>query len=162
MPDFVESAKHFVSSAVSRTSWEAQKQMRVRNKQSEIDKLLDQRHQLLNELGQRAMTLYQQGGLSDPELSRVCAGIMDVDNDIRTREAQLQDVKKETYTADQSVAGSAADYAAPPFTPPSAGTPTSDQAARPSAQTQVCPTCGSVVRANALYCRSCGTKLRQT
>ncbi len=101
MPDFVESAKHFVSSAVSRTSWEAQKQMRVRGKQGEIDKLLDQRHQLLDELGQIAMTLYQQGNLPDPQLSRICAGIMELDNDVRNRETQLQDIKKEAYAGDQ-------------------------------------------------------------
>ena len=53
MADFVESAKNFVSSAVSRTSWEAQKQLRVRGKQNEIDKLMDQRRQLLDELGQQ-------------------------------------------------------------------------------------------------------------
>ncbi|HEX4208417.1 MAG TPA: hypothetical protein VHZ51_30270, partial [Ktedonobacteraceae bacterium] len=43
MSDFVESARHFVNSAVSRTGWEAQKQLRLRNKQGEIDKLLEQR-----------------------------------------------------------------------------------------------------------------------
>src|SRR5438876_5407536 len=95
MADFVESAKNLVSSAVSRTSWEAQKQMRVRGKQSEIDKLLDQRHQLLDELGQIAMTLYQQGSLTDPQLSRICASIMELDNDVRHGETQLQDIKKE-------------------------------------------------------------------
>ena len=49
MSDFLESAKSFVNSAVSRTGWEAQKQLRVRNKQSEIDKLLQQRQQLLGD-----------------------------------------------------------------------------------------------------------------
>ena len=55
MADFLESAKSMVNAAVSRTSWEAQKQMRVRSKQTEIDKLLAQRQQLLDELGQIAM-----------------------------------------------------------------------------------------------------------
>ncbi len=58
MADFLESAKSMVNAAVSRTSWEAQKQMRVRSKQTEIDKLLAQRQQLLDELGQIAMNLY--------------------------------------------------------------------------------------------------------
>ena len=160
MPDFVESAKHFVSSAVSRTSWEAQKQMRVRGKQGEIDKLLDQRHQLLDELGQIAMTLYQQGNLPDPQLSRICAGIMELDNDVRNRETQLQDIKKEAYAGDQFVPTSTTDYAPSSFTPPPGGTASAGQAPKPGTQTQICPTCGSQVRSNALYCRSCGTKLR--
>jgi hypothetical protein len=48
MADFLDSVKKGVSAAVSRTSWEAQKQLRVRSKQTEIDKLLEQREKLLN------------------------------------------------------------------------------------------------------------------
>src|SRR5436305_13376870 len=117
MADFVESAKNFVSSAVSRTSTKAQKQLRVRGKQNEIEKLMDQRRQLLDELGQIAMTQFQQGTLSDPQLSRVCAGIMELDHDVKNREMQLQDIKKDTYTPEQPVP--VADYTPPPFTPPS-------------------------------------------
>ncbi len=156
MADFVESAKNFVSAAVSRTSWEAQKQMRVRGKQSEIDKLVDKRRQLLDELAQIAMNLYQQGALSDPQLANVCANIMQVDTEVRSREAQLQDIKKETFVGDQAGPPPANNYTAPPFTPPSS----SSQPPRPGVQAQTCPTCGSPVRPNALYCRSCGSKLR--
>src|SRR5205085_10732404 len=117
MADFVESAKNFVSAAVSRTSWEAQKQMRVRGKQGEIDKLLDQRRQLVDEVGQVVMNLYVQGALSDPQLSRLSASIMELDHDVKNREDQLQDIKKESYTPDQSVPPP--DYTPPPLTPPS-------------------------------------------
>lgn len=159
MADFVESAKNFVSAAVSRTSWEAQKQMRVRGKQGEIDKLLDQRRQLLDEVGQVVMNLYVQGVLSDPQLSRLCASIMELDHDVKNREGQLQDIKQESYAADQPVAPP--DYTPPPFTPPSSSA-TSQSGRSPGAgsQTQMCPTCGNAVRSNALYCRNCGTKLR--
>jgi len=161
MADFVESAKNFVSSAVSRTSWEAQKQLRVRGKQNEIDTLMDQRRQLLDELGQIAMTQFQQGTLSDPQLSRVCAGIMELDHDVKNREMQLQDIKKDTYTPEQPAP--VADYNPPHFTPPSSS-PGPRQSAGPTIpgnQDQViCPTCGNPVRANSLYCRSCGARLR--
>ncbi len=75
MADFLESAKSMVSAAVSRTSWEAQKQLRVRSKQGEIDQLLEQRQNLQDELVKIAMNLYQQGRLSDQQLSRLCASI---------------------------------------------------------------------------------------
>ncbi len=161
MADFVESAKNFVSSAVSRTSWEAQKQMRVRGKQSEIDKLMDQRRQLLDELGQVAMTQYQQGTLADPRLSRICAGIMELDHDVKNKEVQLQDIKKDNYIPEQPAP--VTDYSPPPFTPP---TPSAapKQSAKPAGPTNLnqatCPHCGSPVRSNSLYCRSCGNKLR--
>src|SRR5438270_3454388 len=101
MGDFIESAKNFVNSAVSRTGWEAQKQMRVRGKQGEIDGLLEQRQKLLDDLAISAMNLYQQGSLTDPRLSRLCASVLELDHDVKTRETQLQDIKNEGYPADQ-------------------------------------------------------------
>lgn len=161
MADFVESAKNIVSAAVSRTSWEAQKQMRVRSKQGEIDKLLEQRHKLLDELAQVAMSQYQQGMLADAQLSRICASILELDHDVKTREVQLQEVKKEGYSGNQAAPGPTADYTPPPFTPSSAPPPSSQQAkGGPNLQTSICPTCGNAVRPNSLYCRNCGTKLR--
>ena len=85
MEDFLESAKSMVNAAVSRTSWEAQKQMRVRSKQTEVEKLLEQRQQLLDELGQIAINLYQQGKLTDQQLSRLCASIQELDHDVQNR-----------------------------------------------------------------------------
>lgn len=159
MADFVESAKNFVSSAVSRTSWEAQKQVRVRGKQSEIDKLVDKRRKLLDDLGNQAMSLYQQGMLSDQQLARICSEILSVDQGLREHEEQLKEIKKEAYQSEQP--------AAAPFPPPNAPfppPPSSSQQPRPDAgaqpQAAVCPTCGSPIRPNALYCRSCGAKLR--
>jgi zinc-ribbon domain len=182
MADFVESAKNFVSAAVSRTSWEAQKQMRVRNKQSEVDKLLQQRQQLTNDLTQVAMSLYVQGALQDPQLNRLCASILSLDNDIKTQETQLHEIKSETYP-EPVAPGPGANYAPPPFNqppasppPPSAGpgpAPSARPNQQPNAGTQApgtgagagnqnttCPNCGNPVRPGALYCRSCGAKLR--
>lgn len=158
MSDIVESAKTSMSAAVSRISWEAQKQLRVRSKQSEIDKLMQQRRQLLDDLAQVAMTLYQQGMLPDQQLARVCASIMELDQDVKNREGQLQDLKNEAYPASQFAPAPTLNYSPPPpAPPPPAGAPHAPGA---GTQTQTCPTCGSPVRANALYCRNCGTKLR--
>lgn len=173
MNDFVESAKNFVNSAVSRTGWEAQKQMRVRSKQGEIDKLLDQRIQLLNEMVQIVMALYQKGQLSDPNLSRLCASIMELDHDMSQRETQLQEIKKENYPADQFAPGPTSNYT-PPTAPYSSQSqpgpqpsyqqqpqqPQQPPQATPRQQTVHCPQCGSEIRPGALYCRSCGAKLR--
>ena len=165
MSDFIESAKNFMNSAVSRTSWEAQKQLRLRGKQGEIDKLLEQRQQLLNELSMVAMNLYQQGTLTDTQLSRLCASVIELDHDVRTREGQLQEIKDEAYPAEQFGPAPMPNYAPPPVTPqpaPGAGTgpaPQPGPATQPGAQVH-CPHCGSPIRSNALYCRGCGAKLR--
>jgi hypothetical protein len=168
MSDFIESAKNFVNAAVSRTGWEAQKQMRVRSKQGEMDKLLEQRQQLLNDLALAAMNLYQQGALTDAQLSRLCASIIELDHDVRGHETQLQDIKNEVYPADQFAQSSTTNYTPPPVNPhPSSATPPPPPPsaygaqADPGAQgAQNCPNCGNPIRANALYCRVCGAKLR--
>jgi hypothetical protein len=172
MADFLDSVKKGVSAAVSRTSWEAQKQMRVRGKQTEIDKLLEQREKLLNDLAQAAIDLYQKGVLTDGHLSRVCSSIQELDHDVQNRETQLTDLKKELYPAQQFGPAPTSDYtppAVPSYTPPTptaAPTPAPRQsAASPAAgqaqvQSAICPSCGNPIRPNALYCRNCGAKLR--
>lgn len=190
MSDFLESAKNLVNSTVSRTSWEAQKQLRVHSKQKEIDKLVEQRQQLMSEMGQVVMTLYQQGALSDAQLSRLCASVLELDHDLRTREQQFQDLKAESYPADQFAPAPTANYApptassrpanpVPPGTPPTPPTPPPSQSSQPykapytstsgayqagagaNTQNQTrCPQCGNPVRANSAYCRDCGAKLR--
>lgn len=161
MSNFIGSAKNMFSSAVSRTSWEAQKQLRQRSKQTEIDKLLEQRQKLLDQLSQVAMTLYQQGSLTDAQLSRLCASVLELDGDVRRHEQQLQDVKNEAYPADQFAPAPTTNYAPPPVTatpvpPTNASTPGAQAA--PQGQT-TCPKCGSQVRPNSLYCRNCGSKV---
>jgi hypothetical protein len=184
MSDFFESAKNLVNSTVSRAGWEAQKQQRVRSKQKEIEKLVEQRQQIMEELGQTAMTLYQQGALTDTQLSRLCASILELDHDLRKREQQFQDLKAEAYPADQFAPAPTTNYSPPPVSstpvdpvtpaspksPPSpppyrapntnvSGSPQTGPGANPQNQTR-CPQCGSTIRTNSAYCRSCGAKLR--
>jgi len=165
MSDFIESAKNFVSSAVSRTSWEAQKQMRVRGKQGEIDKLLEQRQQLLNDLSIAAMNLYQQGALTDAQLARLCASILELDGDVKRRDAQLQEIKNEGYSVDQYAPSPTPDYTPPPVnpslsTPPLSPSPSGTPAGGVAQGVPLCPHCDNPVRANSLYCRICGGKVR--
>ncbi|MBV9617235.1 MAG: zinc ribbon domain-containing protein [Ktedonobacteraceae bacterium] len=169
MSDFMESAKNLFNTAVSRTSWETQKQLRIRSKQTEIDKLMEQRRQLMDELGMVAMNLYQQGALTDPQLSRLCASIFELDHDTKNRETQLQEIKNEPYPADQLGPSPTTNYAPPPPQPaappppPPSSTPGASTGAGPAAGASGanrCPNCGNPLRPNALYCRNCGAKLR--
>ena len=138
----------------------------------------------MEDLGQTAMTLYQQGALTDAQLSRLCASVLELDHDLRKREQQFQDIKVENYPADQFAPAPTANYAPPtvastpanPVTPATPGPSPSSQpyqapntrasggsqtGAGASAQNQSrCPQCGNPVRANSAYCRDCGAKLR--
>jgi hypothetical protein len=166
MADFFDSVKRGVSSAVSRTSWEAQKQLRVRSKQTEIDTLLEQREKLLNDLAQTAIDLYQKGALTDSQLARLCASIQELDHDVQNRESQLLEIKKEPYPAQQFAPAQTADYTppVPSYMPPAPAGPqppvAPSVAKQPQVQAAICPSCGNPVRPNALYCRNCGAKLR--
>jgi zinc ribbon protein len=177
MADFLDSVKSKVSAAVSRTSWEAQKQIRVRSKQTEVDKLLEQREKLLNDLAQSAIELHQKGVLTDAQLSRLCASIQELDHDVQNRETQLLEIKKEPYPAQQLAPAQTTDYtpSTPTYVPPATSAPqplgkspvttvkapvisaSSNSSQAPNA---ICPSCGNSVRANALYCRNCGGKMR--
>lgn len=174
MADFLDSVRNKVNAAVSRTSWEAQKQMRARSKQTEIDKLLEQRDKLLNDLAQSAIELYQKGALTDTQLSRLCASIQELDHDVQNREMQLLEIKKEVYSVQQFGPAPTTDYTppTPAYTPPAQNVPQPPAASVPTytppaapaqasqGQTTTCPSCGNAVRANALYCRNCGAKMR--
>ena len=169
MADFLDSVKKGVSAAVSRTSWEAQKQMRVRSKQTEVDQLLEQREKLLNDLAQTAIDLYQKSALTDAHLSRLCASIQELDHDVQNRETQLMEIKKENYPAQQLAPAQTADYTppTPTYVPPATSNPGIPQQPvgpaplnPPQVQSVLCPSCGNPVRPNALYCRNCGAKLR--
>jgi zinc-ribbon domain len=115
---------------------------------------------LVDDLAQVAMTLYQQGNLSDQQLSRLCASIMELDQDIIRRDAQLQDLKNEVYPVNQFTPSPTMNYNPPPPPPPT-GAPHTSSINRGATGTeeQICPNCGNPVRANALYCRGCGAKL---
>src|SRR3984893_10043478 len=164
MADFVENAKNIVSAAVSRTSWQAQKQLRVRGKQGEIDQLMEQRQQLLDELAKVAMDLYQQGRLTDAQLSRLCASIQELDHDMENRHTQLAEIKNEMYVANQFAPSATTNYAPPPVSPnPGMNPNPASSSTAPSSARQkalLCPNCGNPIRPNALYRRSCGAKLR--
>jgi hypothetical protein len=153
MSDFFDSAKRTIGEAVSRAGWEAEKRLRVNAKQAEIDALYEQQDKTTVELRTAALNLYRRNALSEPELVRICRQLEELARDVDARNAQLTSIKAESY---QEVRFSAP---SPTPTPPPAGASASKRADDDS-QVIRCPTCASPVRAQALYCRHCGAKLR--
>ncbi len=167
--DFLESAKQKLEQGLSRGSWEIEKLRRVNAKQGEINALKQQREQIMGDFSNTVLLMYRQGKLTDPQLKQFCERIIDLEREMTTKTAELEQIRAETYQAAQAARGGMGDPA---------DTTTSGRPARPSAGMSsagnasgggptpgqmgvaYCPTCGEAVRARALYCNKCGTKLR--
>jgi hypothetical protein len=150
MNEFFDSAKRSIGEAVSRAGWEAEKRLRMSAKQAEIDALYQQQDKITAQLRTAALKLYRRNALSEPELVDLCRQLDSLAHEIDAHNAQLTSIKAESYETR---------FSAPAPTPP----PVNGQASRPpddGNQIIRCPTCASPVRAKALYCRHCGTKLR--
>lgn len=171
MSDFIENAKQKVGQAINRASWETQKRLRINAKQNELNKLKEERESIVEALASAVMLLYRQGQLTDPQLRKYCERLVEMERETMLVSAQLEQIRAETYEAqqEQKISGMVIPgmpninpFPVPPTPPtPSASTPRQNAAAKPQAQPTMvpCPTCGEMVRAQALYCNKCGTRL---
>lgn len=158
MSDFIETAKQKIGKGISRVSWEADKLRRANAKQGEVNKLKEERDQVVVDFSNTVLTMYRQGTLTDPQLRQYCERILEIEREMTTKSAELEQIRDEMYPgAPDARAGT------------NAGSRTANQPPRASAGagragnaagTMPCPTCGEPVRAQALYCNKCGTKLR--
>jgi hypothetical protein len=164
MSDFIETAKQKIGKGISRVSWEADKLRRTNGKQGEINKLKEERDQVIVDFSNTVLTMYRQGALTDPQLRQYCERILEVEREMTTKSAELEQIRDEMYPGAPDARagmGNAAGTSASSRTanqPPGASAG-AGRAGR-GAGTVPCPTCGEPVRAQALYCNKCGTKLR--
>jgi len=163
MSDFIETAKQKIGQGISRVGWEAEKLRRVNAKQGEINTLKQEREEIITDLSNTVLTMYRQGTLTDPQLQQFCARILNIEQEMTTYSAELEQIRAETYQGVQDVRGAGADPGAAAATARSAQRPQQSGAgAAPAGRAAMvpCPTCGEPVRARALYCNKCGTRLR--
>lgn len=164
MSDFIETAKQKIGQGINRVSWEADKLRRANAKQGEVNKLKQDRDQVIVDFSNTVLTMYRQGVLTDPKLRQYCERVLEIESEMTTRSAELEQIRDEMYPGVQdarsgmggpsdSASTSRGSYQAPGA---SAGP---GRAGRPVGNV-FCPTCGESVRAEALYCNKCGTKLR--
>jgi Tfp pilus assembly protein FimV len=161
MSDFIETAKQKIGQGISRVSWEADKLRRTNAKQGEINTLKQEREQVVADLSNTVLTMYRQGRLTDSQLQQFCERILNIERDMTTRSAELEQIRAESYPGVQDARTGGADSGAAStggaaHRPSAAGAPGSG---RESASIP-CPTCGEPVRSRALYCNKCGAKLR--
>lgn len=164
MSDFIETAKQKIGKGINRVSWEADKLRRSNAKQGEMNSLKQDRDQVILDFSNTVLTMYRQGSITDPQLRKYCERILDLEQNMTTKAAELEQIRSEMYpgapdarsgaggTTNQGTPFDSANQ--PPGTAGGAGN------AGRGAATVVCPTCGELVRTKALYCNKCGTKMR--
>jgi hypothetical protein len=166
MSDFIETAKQKIGQGLNRVSWETDKLRRANAKQNEINSLKQEREQVLVDFSNTVLTMYRQGTLTDPQLRKYCERVLEIEREMTTKSAELEQIRDEMYPGAQAGMGNAGSTASTSRTAnqpsgASAGPAAGAGRAGPHAAGAVpCPTCGEPVRAEALYCNKCGTKLR--
>lgn len=168
MSDFIETAKQKIGKGINRVSWEADKLRRTNAKQGEINSLKQERDQVIVDFSNTVLTMYRQGLLTDPQLQRYCERILEIESQMTTKAAELEQIRSEMYAGPQEArsgvgdAASAAWTARPANQSPGAPADAASGATRAgrAAGAVPCPTCGEPVRAKALYCNKCGARLR--
>ncbi len=163
MGDFLEVAKQKIGQGISRVSWEADKLRRTNAKQGEINHLKQERDEIIVDFSNTVLTMYRQGLLTDPQLQRYCERILEIEREMTTKSAELEQMRAEMYPGPAEARSSTGDTANTASTArPANQSSGAAGAGRPSSEvgTVPCPTCGEPVRAKALYCNKCGTRLR--
>ena len=164
MSDFIETAKQKIGKGINRVSWEADKLRRANGRQGEMNSLKQERDQVILDFSNTVLTMYRQGSITDPQLRKYCERILELEQDMTTKAAELEQIRSEMYPGSPDAKSGAGGTTGPGGSFGSANQPpgASEGAggAGRSAGTVLCPTCGELVRSKALYCNKCGTKMR--
>lgn len=115
-------------SSADRAAFEAGKLVRLQRVQIEQRSRERERNEYLEELGEAAWRLYEQGRISDPELVGLCHAVQTVTHEIAELEKAAAKVRGEQAGKHEP-----------------ASTPT-------------CPGCGCTVRPGAVFCPHCGRR----
>lgn len=169
MSDFLETAKQKIGQGINRVSWETDKLRRINSKQGEINSFKQEREQVISDLSNTVLTMYRQGTLTDPQLQKFCEHILDLEQQMTTQTAELEQIRSESYQGSPDFRAGVGDATGSASTSKSAnrsagsasaGAASGAGRAGREAAMVPCPTCGEPVRAKALYCNKCGTKMR--
>lgn len=137
---FFESLRKTASNA----TFEAQKLVRVQRQQLSIANLRKERDRDAMELGNSVVEKARNQQLQDPELQQLAQAVLEMDERIRSEEAELESIRAEQ--------------------PPEESEPTQSSSMQASTEEEsatasVCATCGAPLQPGATFCTSCGTRV---
>jgi hypothetical protein len=127
---------HSAISGIRQRMAESDRRRKINTIKQEIQDLQTKEAQAINSLSAQVLALYEAGSLSQPELVSLCRGVDEVRDQIREKEAELEQFEPPPSEQPQ----------------PSAGQSEAGTVAR-------CPGCGVPIVKDAAFCQSCGTKL---
>ncbi|MBN1582237.1 MAG: zinc-ribbon domain-containing protein [Anaerolineae bacterium] len=132
--------QRFFQESTQRARFEADKLQRTLKVQNAISGLRSQANSQVGHLGQEALRLHRERGLAEAELTAISEAIEHLEAQIVTQEAELAQIKGETFEA------------VLPATPP---------APQPKPEGNVCAHCGQALPAGMRFCIKCGQPLAE-
>ena len=129
MPDFLDKVKQSVGKGVTTVSVKSKEMVETAKLKSQVGELEHRRKEALEELGNIAYTMFLKDTFAEERLKAKCAGIFELDNQIKEKQKELAEV----HTKAQEALGK----------PKAVG---------------VCA-CGTEIYENAKFCGKCGAKL---
>ena len=75
---------------------EAEKAARIGRLKTEISGFNEQKERIFREIGQRVISVYADGGRTDPDFSAEWENIQELDAEIAQREAKIEETKSES------------------------------------------------------------------
>jgi hypothetical protein len=157
MSDFFGKLK----SGAEKVAFEADKMNRLNRAKSDLEKIKNQVQAQYMKLGEMYYTQRGTMGVTGPAYDEICQAIMDLDQQVATKNDEVQRINAEIYSPQgsqppaQPVSGPIQPVSTP--TPPqstSSGAPVVAVAT-----TKFCPNCGTEMPVQTKFCPNCGTKV---
>ena len=140
---------------LDRAGFEADKLMRYNRVKAEAVRLNEQISQQTVAIGERALELHATGAFSDSKIVELANKVEELRRLVKSKEQEATTIQAEAWPEPEGAAPT------PTTTTPSSAPVASLPAPQPQpvAASTICPVCGASLRAGALFCSTCGSKV---
>jgi RNA polymerase subunit RPABC4/transcription elongation factor Spt4 len=123
-----------------RSQWsDMDRRRKISSLEKQIQTQRAEMKQLTEALGLQALSLYETGSITNPELGRLCERITELRSEVATQKAQVEQMKAEAKAQAEAMAAARAQ-------------------ARAAQAATACPQCGAAVPAGDRFCHKCGAE----
>ncbi|MDR3576893.1 MAG: zinc ribbon domain-containing protein [Anaerolineaceae bacterium] len=160
MSDFFGKLK----SGAGKVTFEADKMTRLNRAKGDLEKAKGQIQAQYTKLGEMYYTQRASLGVSGPAYDEICQAIVNLEQQVASKNDEIQRINAEVYTAPGAPAPQPAFVQPAAYTPPPAPAdyvPPAAPVAAPAdaAATKFCTNCGKEMPVATKFCPDCGTKV---